>query len=92
LNGGDVDLRQQNSRNLSPTCPLHEHRLFIILLISSKQKDSRMTKSTNMTTKAAARIQSAGAAKTGGQTAKGSFATRAQSAAAKASNSPSAKK
>ena len=51
-----------------------------------------MTKSTNMTTKAAARIQSAGAAKTGGQTAKGSFATRAQSAAAKASNSPSAKK
>ncbi|SEL29483.1 hypothetical protein [Pacificibacter marinus] len=51
-----------------------------------------MTKSINMTTKASARIQSAGAAKTGGQTAKGSFAARAQSAAAKTANSSSAKK
>jgi hypothetical protein len=51
-----------------------------------------MSKSTNMTTKAAARIQSAGAAKTGGQIAKGSFAARSQSAAAKAAKSSNAKK
>lgn len=41
---------------------------------------------TPMTPEAAARIQSANAAKTGGQTQKGSVAARAQSAAAKNSN------
>jgi len=42
---------------------------------------------TPMTTQAAARIQSATAARTGGQTQKGSFAAKAQSVAAKNSNS-----
>ncbi|WP_210879904.1 hypothetical protein [Roseovarius autotrophicus] len=51
-----------------------------------------MSKAKIMSPKAAARIQSAGAAKTGGQTAKGSFAARAQSAAAKVANSSSVKK
>ncbi|MBL3610627.1 hypothetical protein [Rhodovulum sulfidophilum] len=51
-----------------------------------------MSKPTKMTTKAAARIQSADAAKTGGQTAKGSFGARAQSVAAKAENSSNSKK
>jgi len=51
-----------------------------------------MSKAQNMSQKAAARIQSAGAAKTGGQTAKGSFAARAQSAVAKSANRSSSKK
>jgi hypothetical protein len=51
-----------------------------------------MSKRKSMTTKAAVRIQSAGAAKAGGQTAKGSFAARAQSAAAKGSRNASSKK
>ncbi|MEP1304469.1 MAG: hypothetical protein ABJK11_14805 [Balneola sp.] len=42
-----------------------------------------MSKSKTMTTKAAARIQSATAKSNGGYTPKGSFASRAQSAAAK---------
>ncbi|NRA71947.1 MAG: hypothetical protein HRU24_13075 [Gammaproteobacteria bacterium] len=41
---------------------------------------------TPMTSDAAARIQSANAAKTGGQTQKGSFAAKAQSVAAKNAN------
>lgn len=51
-----------------------------------------MSKAKPMSPKAAARIQSASAAKTGGQTAKGSFVARAQSAAAKGSNRSGAKK
>lgn len=42
-----------------------------------------MSKTKTMSSNAARRIQSATTAKTGGQTAKGSFAARAQSAAAK---------
>lgn len=45
-----------------------------------------MSKAKTMTSKAVARIQSNSAVKTGGQTAKGSFAARAQRAAAKATN------
>ena len=51
-----------------------------------------MSKTKAMSPKAAGRVQSATAVKTGGQTAKGSFAARAQSAAAKNSNRISAKK
>lgn len=51
-----------------------------------------MSKAKPMSPKAAARIQSASAAKTGGQTAKGSFVARAQSAAAKGSNRSGANK
>tara|TARA_R100000935_G_C2837143_1_gene168777 strand:+ start:1893 stop:2048 length:156 start_codon:yes stop_codon:yes gene_type:complete len=51
-----------------------------------------MSKAKPMSPKAAARIQAAGAAKTGGQTAKGGFVARAQRAAAKGSNRFSAKK
>ena len=51
-----------------------------------------MSKVKNMTPKAAARVQSAGAVKSGGQTTKGSFAARAQRAAAKNSNNASAKR
>lgn len=51
-----------------------------------------MSKSkTPMTTEAAARIQSANAGKSGGQTQKGSVAARAQSAAAKNSNTKGSK-
>lgn len=42
-----------------------------------------MAKSSKMTGKAAARIQSSTARNSGGKVAKGSFASRAQSAAAK---------
>ncbi len=42
-----------------------------------------MSKKTQMTTAAAARIQATGAKTGNGQTTKGSFAARAQSAAAK---------
>jgi hypothetical protein len=42
-----------------------------------------MSKKTTMTTAAAARIQSTGAKASNGQTSKGSFEARAQSAAAK---------
>ncbi|WP_417260658.1 hypothetical protein [Celeribacter sp.] len=51
-----------------------------------------MSKTTNMTQSAAARIQAAGAVKSGGQTAKGSFTARAQRAAAKGANSSTTKK
>lgn len=51
-----------------------------------------MSKTKSMTQSAAARIQAAGAVKSGGQTAKGSFATRAQRAAAKGSKSSNTKK
>ena len=51
-----------------------------------------MSKTKAMSPKAAVRIQSATAIKTGGQSAKGSFAARAQRAAAKNSNRISAKK
>jgi hypothetical protein len=51
-----------------------------------------MSKTKNMPQSAAARIQSAGAVKSGGQTAKGSFAARAQRAAAKGSKSNNTKK
>jgi hypothetical protein len=51
-----------------------------------------MSKTKAMNSKAAGRIQSATAAKTGGQAAKGSFAARAQRAAAKSSNCKSPKK
>lgn len=44
---------------------------------------SKSSKSTPMTPPAAARIQSSQAKANGGQTTKGSFAARAQSAAAK---------
>lgn len=44
---------------------------------------NKSTKSTQMTTKAAARIQSAVAKSNIGRVSKGSFAARAQSAAAK---------
>lgn len=45
-----------------------------------------MSKKTSMSTAAAARIQAANAKSGNGQTSKGSFAARAQSAAAKNSN------
>jgi hypothetical protein len=45
-----------------------------------------MSNKTQMTTAAAARIQATGAKAGNGQTAKGSFEARAQSAAAKNSN------
>jgi hypothetical protein len=51
-----------------------------------------MPKTKAMNSKAAERIKSATAPKTGGQTSKGSFAARAQSAAAKSSNRSSSKK
>lgn len=51
-----------------------------------------MPKTKAMSSKAAARIQVANSAKSGGQTAKGSFAARAQSAAAKNANRTSSKK
>ena len=51
-----------------------------------------MSKTKAMSSKAAGRIQSAMAAKTGGQTAKVGFAARAQRTAAKNSNRISAKK
>jgi len=44
---------------------------------------SKPTPSTRMTTKAASRIQSASARENGGKVTKGSFAARAQAAAAK---------
>lgn len=47
---------------------------------------SRSSKSTAMTAKAAGRIQGASARSNGGGIAKGSFAARAQSAAAKSAN------
>lgn len=48
---------------------------------------SNPTKSTAMTAKSAGRIQGATARSSGGGVAKGSFAARAQSAAAKSANS-----
>lgn len=51
-----------------------------------------MSKTKAMNPKAAGRIQSAATAKTSGQTAKGSFAARAQSAAAKNSSRSGSKK
>ncbi|WP_154446815.1 hypothetical protein [Halovulum marinum] len=50
------------------------------------------SKSTPMTSSAAARIQSAQAAKTGGKTPKGSFAARAQKSAAKHAGKTTTKK
>ena len=46
------------------------------------QSQNQSSSGTPMNTEAAARIQSAGAKANGGQTSKGSFAARAQSAAA----------
>ncbi|WP_171172913.1 hypothetical protein [Ruegeria sp. HKCCA5929] len=51
-----------------------------------------MPKTKAMNSKAAARIQAANSAKSGGQTTKGSFAARAQSAAAKNATRTSSKK
>jgi hypothetical protein len=50
-----------------------------------------MSNKTQMTTAAAARIQSTGAKSSNGQTTKGSFAARAQSAAAKSSGNGKSK-
>jgi hypothetical protein len=87
-----ASLHQKNSQTLSPVCLLNASRTFPIFKTSETRKETRMSKAKTMSPKAAARIQSAGATKTGGQTAKGSFAARAQSAAAKGSNRSSAKK
>jgi hypothetical protein len=61
----------------------------LICLCSNKQGEMNMSnaKSTPMTPTAAARIQGAQAKANGGQVAKGSFAAKAQSAAAKNSKS-----
>lgn len=59
--------------------------LLITCLCSNTQGEMNMSKAkpTPMTPSAASRIQGAQAKANGGQIAKGSFATRAQSAAAK---------
>lgn len=60
------------------------HALVTFLLsLNRRSQNMSNTKSTPMTPSAAARIQSAAAKANGGQVTKGSFAARAQAAAAK---------